>query len=218
MTSLLDQLEQLQQGEYVDLNQVARQVAYGHESDFDAETVHQAIKNQGGDLAEFKKQVQLYRDRQRLRNQIAQVEADEQRATELREQVEAANERLEEAVELHRQETAPLQSELEQLRHRAATQNANQGELLRTCPSFDLKSRLADLRRQQEQLAVQNSKLADVRPHKLSEARIARQRGERNSPAIAAAEEFQSKWDAMQAKREELEREVAETERAMIEY
>lgn len=218
MSTLLEKLDQISKSEYVDLDAVARQVAYGDDDGIVAEEIHQAIKNQGKDLEKFRKQVQLYRDRQRLRDEIAESEANERRREELRAQVEEANARLEAAVELHRQETFPLQSELEQLRNKAATQNANTSELLRTCPSFELKSRLAELRREQEQLADQNKKLADIRPGKLSEARLARQRGERNHPAIAAAEDCDQRWNQLRERQVELEQEVAETEREMIAY
>ncbi len=218
MTSLLDQLEQLQEGEYVDLDAVARNVAYGQETELDAATVHQAIKNQGGDLDEFRKQVQLYRDRQKLRDEIAQAETNHRRSDELRAQVEEANAKLDQAVQLHRQETAPLQAELEQLRHNAATQGQHRGELLRTCPSFELKSRASQLRREQEQLVAENSRLSDIRPGKLSDARHARQRGEHNHPDIAAAEQFEARWEAMKERRETLETEIAEIEQQMIDY
>lgn len=145
------QIESLQKADLERFEALAREAADGQA--VDPEELRRVMLSTGKDVAEFRNLVGVFNRRAELRQDIAFAEDAEKRVPKLQAEIEKHNEVLERAVAAHQEKCRPIQAEIRTLNDAINARADARHELVRSCPSAELKRKHDEASRQIQQIS-----------------------------------------------------------------
>ncbi len=149
--------QERQQQKVQDYRDLVQQIADGQEPD--PATVESTLAAAGKSLGDLHESVQLQEQRVKWKERVALLPTLEKDQQRLRAEVAAADKALEEAEQLHKDVTAPLYAELNQIKELVSDVSMSRQKLFETCDNELLRAELNDLTRQHEELIAKQRQL-----------------------------------------------------------
>lgn len=170
LTEILGDVAALESDGLKQYEALARSIQAGEKTS--AADVLAILRAAGKTTTDLTTLVDILNHRAKLRAAIAEESQLSERAAELRQQVEAANAELQKHVDAHQAQCFPLQSELGRIRDRRDAIGLPHMELMRTCPSEELKQKQVANRRQlqsaQQAVTAASDNLNRMKAHRHS--------------------------------------------------